>query len=116
MGAHEQSIASQAIRAGQPIPDRILNAPELEQGLVFFLQAFLYLDTERSHHAGPTRIPWSCIMAYATYMECDSEQTADLVYFISEMDEHVVNKVAEHQKAERAKEARNARTKPKRSR
>jgi hypothetical protein len=40
LGPHEQAIAKQAMRAGQPLPDRIANAPELEVGLQLYLQAF----------------------------------------------------------------------------
>lgn len=86
MGQHEQTIAKQAIRAGQPIPERIANAPELQPGLQLYLMAFYDLDTERSHANGLTLIPWSSIAGYAQAFDFDEEQTDDLFYFIKAMD------------------------------
>lgn len=99
MGPHEQTIAKQAIRAGQPVPDRIANAPELEIGLHIYLQAFLDLDSERSHANGLTAIPWSSITSYANAFGFDDEQTEDLHYLVRRLDhEHLKRLQAKHGK------------------
>lgn len=86
----EQNIARQAVRAGEPLPERIANAPELTNGLQIYLQAFFDLDAERSHAMAPTPIPWTSIAAYARAFEFDEEQTEDLFFHVRRMDaEHL---------------------------
>lgn len=106
LGPHEQTIAKQAVRAGQPIPERIANAPELQPGLQLYMQAFFDLDSERSHAMGLVVIPWSSIAAYASAFEFDEEQTEDLFYFVRKMDTEHLKKLAEKQKANQAKNAK----------
>ncbi len=86
MAPVEQSIAKQAMRQGQPMPDRIANAPELVIGSELFLTAFFDLDSERSHATAPTAIPWSSILEYAIVYDFDEEQTEDLLFLIKKMD------------------------------
>lgn len=86
MGPIEQNIARQAIRAGEPIPDRIANAPELMPGLQLYLTAWLELDSERTHALSLTPIPWTSIRQYATAYRMDDEQAEDLTYLIRRMD------------------------------
>lgn len=86
LGPIEQNLARQAYRNGQPLPDRIANAPELFTGLELYLEAFFELDTERSHGMGITMIPWSSIKFYCQAYKLSSEQAEDLVYFIRSMD------------------------------
>lgn len=95
LGSSEQSIAKQAMRSGQELPDRIANAPSLRQGLWFYLQAFFDLDGERSHGMGLGRIPWSAVMAYADYYDLDEEQTELLLQFIRSMDAAHLKQVQE---------------------
>jgi hypothetical protein len=82
----EQNILKQAIRFGQPIPERITQAPELRLGLRLYFNAFFDLDAERSHALALTPIPWRSIIAYAQAYEFDEEQTENLVFFIRSMD------------------------------
>ena len=90
LGPTEQTIAKQAMRAGQPLPDRIANAPELKIGLSLYMQAFFDLDSDRTHTLAPTAIPWSSIKDYALAWQFDEEQTEDLFYLIRKMDnEHL---------------------------
>lgn len=98
MGPHEQAIAKQAMRAGNPLPDRIANAPELISGLQLYLQAFYDLDSERSHAAGLTAIPWTSISNYAKAFELDEEQTEDLFFFVRKLDSEHLKRLAEKQK------------------
>jgi len=86
LGEKEKDIAKQAVRTGQPIPDRILNAPSLWIGSELYLTAFLELDSERSHGMGLTRIPWTSIKEYALAFEFDEEQIESLLYIIPKLD------------------------------
>lgn len=103
LAPHEQAIAKQAMQAGQPLPDRIANAPELEPGLQLYLQAFFDLDSERSHGSGITSIPWSSISNYAQAFDFDEEQTEDLYFFVRRLDSEHLKKLAEKQKAANGK-------------
>lgn len=96
MGSKEQSLAKQAMRAGQPLPDRIANAPQLIPGLHLYLNAFFDLDSERSHSFGYSRIPLSAIREYAIAYEFEDYQQEDLIFFIKRMDsanaDHIASK------------------------
>lgn len=90
LGSVEKNIALQAVRSGQPLPDRIANAPQLELGLQLYLTAFFDLDAERESGMSLGRIPWSAVDRYAVAYELDDEQYEDLHYFIKHMDtEHI---------------------------
>lgn len=82
----EQDIIRQAVRSGQPIPDRIANAPKLRIGLRLFLQAFFDLDSERDQGWGLGRIPWTAMRQYALFYELDQEQSDALIHFVQVMD------------------------------
>lgn len=87
MGSLEQGIIKQAKRSGQPVPERILNAPDLRFGLQFFLDAFFDLDSERYYGpGGPGRIPWSAIQNYANHYKLSDEVIEQLFYFVGAMD------------------------------
>lgn len=91
----EQNMVRQALRTRQPIPDRILNAPSLRMGLVFYLEAFFDLDSERSQGMGLGRIPWASVARYATYYELDDEQSDLLLYFIKALDSAHLDRIKE---------------------
>lgn len=74
------------MRSGDPIPDRILNAPQIRFGLMLYLEAFFDLDSERVPGMALGRIPWIAIQRYAEHYELDEEQTECLFYFIRAMD------------------------------
>lgn len=99
MGPHEQTIAKQAIRAGQPIPARIANAPELHIGLELFINAFFDLDTERQagYSIGP--IPWSKIKEYSVAYAFDEDLTEDLFYFVKALDNAHMKRLEAESKA-----------------
>ena len=82
----EQNIAKQALRSGEPLPDRIANSPELIEGLQLYITAFFDLDSERTHSFALTPIPWSCIDRYAVAYGFDEIQYEDLHYFLRRMD------------------------------
>lgn len=103
MGPVEQAIAKQAMRAGNELPDRIANAPELINGLQLYLQAFFDLDSERSHAMAPTPIPWRAMAEYANVFKFDEEQTEDLFYFLRAMDSKHLAKINAKMKADNGK-------------
>ena len=72
--------------SGEAIPDDILQAPILNEGLLFYLQAFNELDTERNHSMGISRIPWSSMIKYAEYHGLDYEESLELVFIIRRVD------------------------------
>lgn len=84
--------------ARQPIPDFILNKPELEPGLDLYLRAFLDLDGERTHANGPTAIPVTSMIQYAHAYSFTAEEMDDLIYFLRQMDEKNLERVAKLQK------------------
>ncbi len=91
------------MRAGLPLPERIANAPELQEGLQLYLQAFFDLDSERSHALAPTAIPFTSVAAYARAFKFDEEQTEDLVFFIRRMDTEHLKRLAKKQKTNTGK-------------
>lgn len=94
----EQQLAKQSVRHGQPLPDRIANAPKLRLGLNLYLMAFFELDSERSHSFGYSRIPWSSVRQYAMMHEFDEDQTEALHFYTRQMD------AANAERAEQRKE------------
>ena len=95
LGSTEQSIAKQAVRMGQPIPDRIANAPNLKEGLSFYLQAFFDLDSERSQGFNVGRIPWTAIVTYGRYHGLYRDEIDILVEHIRALDTANLNWIAE---------------------
>lgn len=103
MGPHEQTISKQAIRAGQPIPARIANAPELHFGLELFINAFLDLDSERDAGFTLGPIPFSKIREYAKAYEFDEDLTEDLIYFVKALDNANMKRLEREAKAKKSK-------------
>lgn len=91
MGRHEQAIVKQAMRFGQPIPDRIAEAPELRIGLQVYFQGFFDLDSERERLSP---IPWTAMKAYCQFNEFDDEETDDFIYLIRKMDSANLERLA----------------------
>jgi hypothetical protein len=95
MGPHEQSIARQCFRTGEPLPDRIENAPELLLGLNLYMRAFFELDSDRNHVFNYERISLLRIAEYALVFEFDELQREDLLHFIPKMDIAYINRMKE---------------------
>lgn len=93
MGAVEERIIEQATQAGDPLPERILNAPQLLRGLALYYNAFQDLSTSRQTGFGVGSIPWQAINDYCLTYEVDGEQREDMFFFIARLDatyqEHV---------------------------
>lgn len=96
MGDTELMIAKQAIRSKQPLPDRIANAPQLQDGLFFYLQAFFDLDSERSQGFGPGRIPWFSIVRYGNYQGLTHAEIETLVLHVRALDDVKLQWLSEH--------------------
>lgn len=77
--------------------------PKLRFGLEFYIDAFMDLDSERSHSMGWQRIPWHSIWHYGQEHQCNSEQMDDLVTFIFAMDVAHIARLDEKRQAERAR-------------
>lgn len=84
-----------AIDSGKEIPDRLLNAPELNPGSYFFWNAFIELNSCRDDG----EIPWTAIDRYARRYKIDGELFEDLVETINALDDVLLN----HKAKERGK-------------
>lgn len=86
-GETAEFLTKMAIRLGQPIPDRIANAPALLHGLDVYLNAFHELDSERMNTGMSIgRIPWSKCILYADINDFDERQTRALVAHVRRLD------------------------------
>ena len=94
----ERTIVRQIVRDGGKVPDKFANAPELRQGLQFYIEAFFELDSDRDFGEIPGRIPWTAINAYSKAFELDEEQTADLFYYVRQLDDEHMKRQAERMK------------------
>jgi hypothetical protein len=80
-------IRKQAERSGQPIPDRILNAPQLSVCLEFFFDSFWKLSSCRPSGMGPGPIPVTAILEYGRFHNCDNELMNDLIEYVMMLDQ-----------------------------
>lgn len=114
-GQVEKNLAMQAYRNNEPLPDFIANAPELEEGLFFYLQAFFDLDSERTSGMNRGQIPFFKIIKYAKHYKLDDDEESVLVHHIRLMDnahlKRLADKDAEEQKRNEAKTKRGKNTK-----
>lgn len=69
-----------------PVPDVILNAPQLEPGLELYLDAFWELSSCRSVGMGLGPIPWTACEKYARVYRLDDDQADALVYHVARLD------------------------------
>jgi hypothetical protein len=83
----EKKIIELSARTNQPIPDKILNAPELTLGLELFYNAFLELTSCRSNGMGIGPISWLAMMEFCDRFEIYNDQREDFVYYVRQLDE-----------------------------
>ncbi len=76
----------QCMATGKPLPKKIQNAPELEPGLWFYMQAFLELESERHIGLDIGPIPRNAIRDYAIELELTDEEFDDLYYHVRALD------------------------------
>lgn len=101
----------QALRAGQQIPDKILNAPTVPLGCEIYITAFFDLDSERTHKDGVTPIPWTSIAKYCEFNGFSWEQTCDTFHHVKLMDRSHMERLEAKLKAERDASKAKARSK-----
>ena len=61
-----------------------MTSPELNNGLVFYVDIFFKLTADRLHEMGP--IPTMAILNFAKHYDFNQEEESDLLFFIREMD------------------------------
>lgn len=93
-------------REGKQLAGSVAETPELRPGLQLYLEAFFDLDSDRTHNEGLSPIPWRSIKEYAETFGFDEEQTADLFYFVRELDGEHLKRLAAKMK-EKAKHGPN---------
>lgn len=81
------------------IPDRIANAPELEDGLAFYWFAFWQLSPDRPSGFGPAPIPGWAIRRFAFDYELTEDERDELVFLIRKMDDVFLEIMVARQKA-----------------
>lgn len=86
MSKNDLVIVRQALQANEPIPKRILDAPELNEQLELYWCAFFDLDSSRCHANGPMPISTLDVLRYCKYYEFDDCQTEATLYLIRAMD------------------------------
>lgn len=86
MGAVEERIIEQAVQAGDDLPERIKNAPQLWMGLSLYYNAFQELSSCRNHGMGIGPIPWQAINDYCMTYEIEDEQREDMFHYIAVLD------------------------------
>jgi hypothetical protein len=74
------------MQEGLPLPEKIKNAPELENGLELFIQAFFELSTSRMVGVDYGPIPWVVINEYCNSLEIVEDQRDDVFYHVRALD------------------------------
>jgi hypothetical protein len=82
----EQFVIEECARYGQPLPDKIANAPELLPGLHIYMTAFHRLSTSRSVGMGHGPIPYHFIEEYADRHAFSDDMREALVEHVEGMD------------------------------
>lgn len=107
----QKKIMDECIRRGQPPPEGIQNAPELNAGLALYYTAFLNLHGCRQLGTAMGPIDWITIDRYCERYGLEGEQYEDMHYYISHMDAAYMKYENDKADAERKKqEAQHKRT------
>lgn len=69
-------------------------APKLNEGDIFYRNAFFDLDTERAHGMQLTRIPRSAMLAYADECGLLSQSRYDFVHVMRRVDDTFLDALA----------------------
>jgi len=94
-GSNASTLQRQLKRLGLD-DNRAMTSPELNDGLVFYVEIFFKLTTDRLHEMGP--IPTMTILNFANYYDFNQEEENDLLFFIRAMDNTFLEHVSEEQK------------------
>ena len=82
----EKAIIDECKRLGDPLPDRIANAPTVPNFMELYVDAFFDLSTDRQIGFGEGPIPHRSITDYCSKLELDYDEERDFIYFIRLMD------------------------------
>ena len=82
-----------AVQRGDPLPEKLANAPSILPGLEIYYQAFWDLSTTRQHGMGLGPIPWDKVEEYADRGLYNEEQRSALHFYIQRMDTLYLNKM-----------------------
>jgi len=85
-GKYEEKIIDQSVQAGLPIPDKVLNAPQLHSGQEFYLSAWNELHYDRPVGFGVCPIPSASLRSYIQFYELDDTQAYLLQFVIRRVD------------------------------
>lgn len=97
MGKDEKGLIEAAVRFGAPLPDRILNAPELQHGLQIYVDAFNTLTRSRPmSQGGIGSIPYSEISQYCRDHDIDGDEREETIFLIQQMDDAYCKWQADH--------------------
>lgn len=87
MGKNEKTLLERAQMQHMPIPLSILNAPELADGMEYYMSVFNALTGSRPSSDGfVARIPYPTISLYCKDYDITGDAREDLLYLINAMD------------------------------
>lgn len=88
MGKDEKTLLELAARQNMPIPDKILNAPELQPGLQLYIDAFNDLTYSRFNTQGFVgRIHYTSMSQWCYDHNIDGDQRLDMIHLLTQMDQ-----------------------------
>lgn len=85
-GDVEKAVIEACVRARQPLPSAIANAPQLFDGLELYYLAFIDLSTDRGIGFGEGPIPWTSIDRYCARLGLEGEEREDFHHYVRAMD------------------------------
>ncbi len=94
-GSNASTLQRQLERAGLT-DNKAITSPDLNEGLVFYVDIFFKLTNDRLHEMGP--IPTMAILNFANYYDFNQEEENDLLFFIRAMDNTFLEHVSEENK------------------
>lgn len=98
-GHVEQGFLRQATQQNGPVPEFILNAPQLGVGLEFLYNSYIKLSTCRpSSFAGISRIPWTAISQYCHDYKIYDEEREDFEFVIDKIEEAYLGHIEKKRK------------------
>lgn len=88
MGKDEKTLLDLAARQNMPIPEKILNAPELQPGLQLYIDAFNALNYSRFNTTGFVgRIHYVSMSQWCDDHNIVGEQKLDVIHLLTKMDQ-----------------------------
>lgn len=112
MGKDEETIVERARQFNGPLPDKILNAPELQPGLELYINAFNTLSPGRNRGDGWVgSIPYIAVSQYLRDHSIDGDDWANALDILGKLDEAYCEWQNDHIKKGREAAAKAAKAK-----